>query len=568
MASKISRRQFLKRAGISATGLVLTACAPKVVKETVVIEKPVEKIVKETVIVEGTPQIVEKVVTVQPTIEETIEVTVARSESPWQPLRDDAPVHVAITERTGIRMHLLKIPGDDYKSKMKVWLATNQVPDLLHCKKADIRDYARQGPLLKMRSLMEAHAPHLLKYTQDSAAVLNKLSIDGELYYVPGLKYNWKLNSPMPMIRMDLLDELGLDPPTDYDELFETLTEFKKAYPDTVGWTCRLGTRRLLEYSLYAMGSGFPVYFDKDVEGGKWLFGPIHEEFKFGLDWFARAYEAGILDPDFANLPPAGWSEKCSSGQGTFYYDNMNLAITFNNAITTVIPNGWWAPLEILEGQKGRRQWHYPFWWEGWAIGSKTKYPERLIRFLDWMITPEGLDLTNWGIEGMHYFYKEGYSRPDEIDEYTPDGVTEALYWERKDLPPEIRERYKDASDPQRQFAADVGKGMLDVVAFRDCADTYVWQEKGSPYEAWYELLKADCMLPREYVYLEPDFTEEESDRISELKTDIDAVLDPAYDKVIIGEMTLGEYDAEVAKIMDKARELEDIYNEAMARSG
>jgi putative aldouronate transport system substrate-binding protein len=495
-----------------------------------------------------------------------IEITVARSEHPFHPLEDDLPVHNAIADRTGIRMHLLKIPGDDWPTKRKVWLSTNQVPDLLHCVKKDIRDYAPQGPLMKLRPLIEQHAPNLQKYVLDNAEVVGKLSIGGELYYIPGLKYNWKLNSPMPMIRMDLLEELGLEAPTDYDELFDVLKEFKAAYPDSVGWSCRLKTRRLLEYSLYPMGSGFPVYFDKDVAGGKWLFGPIHEEFKFGLDWFARAYEAGVLDPDYANIATDEWSEKCSSGEATFYYDNMNIGIRYNAAITKVIPDGWWAPIEILEGQKGRRQWHYSFWWAGWAIGATAEHPERLIKFLDWLVTPEGLDLTNWGIEGEHYVYREGYSRPDEIDDYTPDGVTEALYWERKDLTPEVREKYADASDPQRELSTDIGTGMLDVVAFRDTADSYVWQEKGGPYEAWYELLQADPMLPHGSVYLVPDFTEEESDRIMELTTEIDTVLDPAYDRVIIGETSLSEYDAEAAKIMDKARELEDIYNQAQAR--
>jgi hypothetical protein len=51
-------------AAVLATG-ALAACAPQVVKETVVVEKEkvVEKVVKETVVVAGTPQVVEKVIT-------------------------------------------------------------------------------------------------------------------------------------------------------------------------------------------------------------------------------------------------------------------------------------------------------------------------------------------------------------------------------------------------------------------------------------------------------------------------------------------------------------------------
>ncbi|MFH1928520.1 MAG: ABC transporter substrate-binding protein [Chloroflexota bacterium] len=67
---KVTRRGFLKGVAVAAGSGVLAACAPQVVKETVIVEKPVEKVVekvvKETVIVEGTPKVVEKVVTVAP----------------------------------------------------------------------------------------------------------------------------------------------------------------------------------------------------------------------------------------------------------------------------------------------------------------------------------------------------------------------------------------------------------------------------------------------------------------------------------------------------------------------
>ncbi len=65
---RLTRRSLLRGIGVASAGLIVAACAPQVVKETVVVEKekvvekPVEKVVKETVIVEGTPQVVEKVV--------------------------------------------------------------------------------------------------------------------------------------------------------------------------------------------------------------------------------------------------------------------------------------------------------------------------------------------------------------------------------------------------------------------------------------------------------------------------------------------------------------------------
>jgi len=63
MSDKVTRRRFLKGLAVVAGSGVLAACKPEVVKETVIVEKPVEKVVKETVLVE---QPVEKVVTATP----------------------------------------------------------------------------------------------------------------------------------------------------------------------------------------------------------------------------------------------------------------------------------------------------------------------------------------------------------------------------------------------------------------------------------------------------------------------------------------------------------------------
>jgi len=54
--NRISRREMLKGLGLTMGGAVLASCAPKVVKETVIVEKPVEKVVKETVVVQPTGQ--------------------------------------------------------------------------------------------------------------------------------------------------------------------------------------------------------------------------------------------------------------------------------------------------------------------------------------------------------------------------------------------------------------------------------------------------------------------------------------------------------------------------------
>ncbi|NLG50190.1 MAG: peptide ABC transporter substrate-binding protein [Chloroflexi bacterium] len=74
MARKLSRRQLLRLGALSASG-ALIGCAPKVIKETVVVKEEVEKIVKETVVVTE-EKVVKETVEVEKVVEKVVEVEV------------------------------------------------------------------------------------------------------------------------------------------------------------------------------------------------------------------------------------------------------------------------------------------------------------------------------------------------------------------------------------------------------------------------------------------------------------------------------------------------------------
>ncbi|MCD6520531.1 MAG: extracellular solute-binding protein [Anaerolineae bacterium] len=87
MAKKFSRRDFLSVAALATVGSVLAACKPQVVKETVVVEKPVEKVVtkvvKETVVVEKpVEKVVTKVVEKEKVVTKVVKETVVVEKRP------------------------------------------------------------------------------------------------------------------------------------------------------------------------------------------------------------------------------------------------------------------------------------------------------------------------------------------------------------------------------------------------------------------------------------------------------------------------------------------------------
>lgn len=493
-----------------------------------------------------------------------IEVDLAIDEHPAQPVKQDAPSRLMIEELHNIRLNIVAIPDQDYDAKLSLWLATDQVPDIATVERTLIRDYAGSGVLLPQTPLIEAHAPHIAQYLEDTPGA-EKLRINGEYYFVPTQYINRNVLASYPMIRSDRLDELGLDAPTDFEELYDVLLAFKAAYPENLIWTNRNGTARLLSLIAYPMGSGWRMYFDKDVDGGTWLYGPVHEEFEYVLEYLARAYADGLLDPDFAITSADQWHEKNSSDRGMWVWENMSFGTRWNAALAEVDPAYEWSPVPVLEGTKGARMTSYQGLGNGYGIGGNTEYAERIIKLMDWMITPEGLDVTNWGIEGEHYRYKPGTGRPEEFSDYRLETMERELDAANKELLSDVWSVYAEKTDPYRSFQSDTGTGLLDFVMLTDSGVEYLWDAPGA-VDAWYEMTANDSALhPR---YVEPPLTEEEAQRVKDITTDVENILTPAYDNVIIGRMTMSEYRAEVERaIAAGALELEEIYNAAEART-
>ena len=67
---------------------------------------------------------------------------------------------------------------------------------------------------------------------------------------------------------------------------------------------------------------------------------------------------------------------------------------------------------------------------------------------------------------------------------------------------------------------------------------------------------------------MSPSFTAEESERISEITTDLDTFFAQEYDKYIMGNADIADWDKLIQKAEEKGvRELEQIWNDAEARA-
>ena len=231
-------------------------------------------------------------------------------------------------------------------------------------------------------------------------------------------------------------------------------------------------------------------------------------------------------------------------------------------ALRTTEPTAAWAPVPVIKGAKGARNTDYSGPGGSWAVGANCKNPELVIRFLDWTVTPLGMDTFNWGIEGVHYTLKS--PRPDVITDYSTASLHKLMDPTARQLVPAVFQEFAGKADPFRAFQAAVGAGPQNLSVLFDTAPQLLWDKPGEQ-DKWYEMTEKDPGLHAST--MAPPLTADEISKLKKAVADVSAVMQPAMEKVVLGQMSLTDYDKAVqSAIKAGAQDMEKIYGDAEAR--
>lgn len=486
-----------------------------------------------------------------------IEVSIMLSDSPSQPLKNDAPSHQEIFKKTNVKLNIQIVPAGSYTDKKNIVLGTNNFTDIIYIPNTnDIVTYGEAGifePL--MQYVNEETMPNFYKFWQQYPE-MKKYLLNGELYVFPVVARNESANGFGPVIRKDLLEKHNIATPQTFEELLDALTKLKEIYPDSIPWTGRKGTNQLLKTSCYMLGSGYGdngIYYDHDLK--QYVFGPASENFKAVLDYFSRAYKAGVLDPEFATTTAETMESKLCSGRSFFYLDNSGFGQNYTKTIQKLegYEDAVFQVLPIPENSFGqRRATAYATELPGrfYALNASAKNKEEIIKFIDWMYSPEGSDISNYGVEGYSFEYDEN-GEPQFIKDYVM--------------------QFKDAQ-PSDYYAiyADLGITKLDWCLWACNTETWFkiqkldgnWTEIADEY---WDIINSDEAYVQPMIM--PSFTSEEAERIQDILVDVNTMLEQEYNKYIMGEVAIDNWDNVIAKCEQMGiRELEQIYNDAEAR--
>jgi ABC-type glycerol-3-phosphate transport system substrate-binding protein len=234
MLKSVSRRDFLRVASLGASGVLLAACAPKVVEVT----KLVERVVKETVIIEGEVKTIEKVVKETVVVERIVEKEAAASkekivrilQSSWAvgeiPFDRTAREFSAANDGVTVKV---ETKGEGWDTKLIAQIADGSIEWCalgINTPFIAMRQWVKTGMIQPMDDYIaastvegaDAMLPDMIDVIREDG------SYEGKFYSLPysweNITFNW---------RVDYFNAVGVtEAPATYEDWLEACLELKK----------------------------------------------------------------------------------------------------------------------------------------------------------------------------------------------------------------------------------------------------------------------------------------------------------------------------------------------------
>ncbi|MBB3131313.1 putative aldouronate transport system substrate-binding protein [Paenibacillus rhizosphaerae] len=297
-------------------------------------------------------------------------------------------------------------PSSDYLTKQSLLLSSGNYPDAFWSgsfSPSDILKYSKQGIIVPLNSYIEKYAPNLTKAMETAPGLKQAMTApDGKIYGVPS--YNSCIHCYWGQkfwINTDNLNKFGLSMPTTTDELTNVLQTFKDN-----GLVPLSGTSDgfdptifLMNAFIYDNGSDF-----FNVEDGKVSYAPVQEGWKKGLTYIRDLYAKGLLDKQ-------AFSQKSEVIKQLAAQNKVGVVPYLYSAgfIDTANPNyPNWSTVPPLKGPDGTQYAAF----SGNTPKSLTfvvtknateEQIVRMIKLVDFIYTPEGTQMMNFGQEGKYW---------------------------------------------------------------------------------------------------------------------------------------------------------------------
>ncbi len=319
-----------------------------------------------------------------------------------------------LEENTGTKLSVSWVPSSTYTDKLSATVASGELPKTfvaLEPKASYIVNAARSGMFWEV-------GPYLKNYTnlsKMSELVLNNVSIDGKVY---GLYRERDLARFGLMIRQDWLSNLGIESPTNIDELYEVLKAFttddpdQNGKPDTIGLAVGMQGNNIAGFKDILVYMGGPNEWE--LQDGKLVPAHMTEAYLNTMKFYKRLYDEKIMNQDFAIVQDG--RSVMHKGQAGLWIDNMLDGKNIEDNIKKINPDARINLLNRIAGPSGDRT-RAGSGYLGMYMIPKTSVKteaelEQILAYFDKVSEKDNQNLMKYGIEGQQYTIENGAYTP------------------------------------------------------------------------------------------------------------------------------------------------------------
>ncbi|WP_248924571.1 extracellular solute-binding protein [Paenibacillus hamazuiensis] len=436
---------------------------------------------------------------------------------------------------TNIKVNFQLVPFENLTEKRNLALASGDYPDAFYSARvsaADLMKYGSQGTFVRLNDLIDKYAPNFKKLLDKYPDLRKGLTMpDGGIYSFPSF-YDpnflpMLIGTPL-WVKQEFLDKLGMKEPTTTEEFYQYLKAVKEKDPNGNGQADEIpyagtGIGPLIEQLRGAWGFGNRGLGHKFVDmdpgkPGELRFFRTDPRYKEVIEYVRKLYAEGLIDKEIFTIKT---SALYANGQKGIFGATIN-----PNPLTQMNQPGY-IGLGALKGPYGDQMYAHlkvPMVWPGaFVITDKNKYPEATVRWMDYFFGDEGATFYFMGLKGQTY--KEAADgKLEYVEEITknPNGLTmdqalaKYITWLGGSYPGYVQEKYFKGSETLPESLAAGKKAQPHAIK-----------------EIWNSF----------------NFTEEETEFMSTVGSDIHTYITEMEAKFITGAEPMTEWDKYVATV-------------------
>jgi len=302
---------------------------------------------------------------------------------------------------TDLDIQLVDLPSSGYADKLSAMLLSGDIPDLIYFQGGDAK-MAEQGILEdwnnwlpKTTYLKDALFPHNVE----------------RLKNYPYLLYVYPPRIPQPVIRQDWLEKTGVAAPQtveDYVTLFKAIKDGDldgNGQADTYGVTTADNTNEL--DAIFNQAFGVTGTWMKN-DGGEWIAARVSNAEKDKIAFYASLREQGLYDPEYITTKWDVKEDKFYSGRaGVIFGSSAEVIDIYGGKMKQAHPeeNPGLVLLAPPKGPGGQGLLALDVSKEsrGLAIATTSQHKDEVVKFLDFVASPEGQAIERMGFEGEQY---------------------------------------------------------------------------------------------------------------------------------------------------------------------